>query len=374
MCFPHYELHRDDGHVGVFHGKEDMIKCKIPDELVPDCACLLAGKQYVLLGGEDAKVQCIPLNDGALNVEASAGLVLGMDDVSCMSSIPHSSPPSAVVGDDSGDLFLVTVTPAAGDAFSVESLSSSELPLPHTSGLASLVVMSCEPGEAPMLVSASYDCAIQAQVLPGGDAAATSDSPAEAAWTAKVEALPPLDITDAAGRPLQSAGGVGSNPPFPHCAVELPGRRVALGCGDGTVRILSAHDGRTLSICVGVHTAGVACMDTVAHAEGGFLLFTGGLDGRMAAWRIEDDLQEARVQEGQEDGAVDVLTSKDVAWVTRLPTDSTTERRWNANAVCARCIPPQADSHKLQVSVAVAREAPECAGHIVVYTLSVYNA
>ena len=363
---PVLTVYREDSKIGFFDGRKEINSSTFSREMVPDCGCLLASGQHVLLGGEAAIVQCIPVVDDHLETTKGCSLELGMDDVSCMAPIPHSNPPAAVVGDDSGDLFRVSLSTAG-------VLSSEELPLPHTSGLASLVVMSCEPTETAMLITASYDCAVQAQLLPIGDEASAPGEPTPV-WTAKVEALPPLDITDAAGRPMQSAGGVGSNPPFPHCAVELPGRRVALGCGDGTVRILSALDGQTLSLCVGVHTAGVACMDTVLGVDGGLLLLTGGLDGRVAAWRIEDDLQTAQAQEGQDDGAVDVLTSKDVAWVSRLPTDAITGRRWNANSVSARAEATESGAEQVLVSVAVAREAPEHAGHVVVYTLEVYNA
>ncbi len=362
---------RENGEIGVFLGKDSTKTSKMKDDFVPDCGCILGKEQFALIGGEAAKVQCIPLLDGGLQRAEACVTELGMDDVSCMASISGSDPPAAVVGDDSGDLFRVHVTRgAAGDY----ELHSAELPLPHTSGLASMVVMPSDDASSHLLVTASYDCAVQAQLLaPAGAEAAADSSAPEPKWTAKIEALPPLDITDASGRPLQSAGGIGSNPPFPHAAVALPGKRIAFGCGDGTVRILSAVDGRTLSICVGVHTAGIACLATSPASSDTLLLFSGGLDGRVAAWRIEADLHTADADEEQEEQAVDVLVSKDVAWMTRLPTDAATEQRWNANAVVVRLLPGQDESPKFEVSVAVAREQPESAGHLVIYTLSEYS-
>ena len=105
------------------------------------------------------------------------------------------------------------------------------------------------------------------------------------------------------------------------------------------------------------------------------LLVTGGLDGKVVAWRIDDDLLSSEVQEEQEeeDETVDILASKDVAWLSRLPTDASTKRRWNANALSARQTKSETGEDQVLITVAVAGESPDCAGHVVVYTLSVYG-
>ncbi|KAG8753203.1 hypothetical protein FRC11_007614, partial [Ceratobasidium sp. 423] len=115
--------------------------------------------------------------------------------------------------------------------------------------------------------------------------------------------------------------------PAASVAYSPDGSRVAVGCGDGTVRIQNAYDGTVLVGPLQGHTSSI---QTVAFSPNGRLLASGSYDTTIRVWNVSNGTLFAGPFEGHSSWVNSVSFSPDGTRIVSGSSDKTI-RIWNPN-------------------------------------------